>query len=691
MKLIRHAIAVTLAFSGLFAFGQIKVVGDGGPGPVKAQHLTVELLAQSKDVGAEAVVGLSFTLEDGWHVYWVNAGDSGEPPHVKWTLPEGVTAGEMLFPAPGRLPLGPLMDFGYENTVTFPVKLQIAKGVKPGRMHVGAKVDWLVCREVCLPGKADMGIDLNVVPGASGGGTGVGPLAEALAGLPRASTRATVNAGRDDWVITLRTGKRESTGEFYPFDQEVIANSSPQRVELLADGVRVRVAKSPDLKALPKELHGLVKVSNTVSYEFTGPVVAGEVAAEKGAKTEDSSGVTVWTALVLAFVGGIILNLMPCVFPVLFIKALALVRASNEERHRMRAHGWAYTLGILVSFWAIVLILLALRAGGSQLGWGFQLQSPGFIAVLASFLFMFAMSLAGQFDMGLSLTSVGGELTQKEGVTGSFFTGVLATVVATPCTAPLMGAAIGFALAQPAWVTLAVFTMLGMGLALPYVLLSLRPEWTRVLPKPGVWMEVLKQATAVPLFATVIWLTWVYGQLFSGSVDGVSAVAGLLGCFLVLSLAGWVLGRWPGRWSSAVIALAIVVLGLGLTLSRSKTETKTSWVAYSAPALAEARKSGKPVFVDFTAAWCLSCQFNERTVLNSADVQKRFKDGNVVLMKADWTKYDPAITAELEAVGRSGVPTYVIYPAKRAADVLPEVLTKGIVIAALDKDLKEQK
>ena len=690
MKLIRQAIVGALALCAGAGYGQIKVVGDGGPGPVKAQHLTVELLAQSKEVGAEAVVGLMFTLEDGWHVYWVNAGDSGEPPHVKWTLPEGVTAGEMMFPAPQRLPLGPLMDFGYESAVTFPFKLQIAKGMKPGPVHVGAKVDWLVCREVCLPGKADLGIDLKVVTGAGGAGTAVGPLGEALAGMPRV-VNATVNAGKSDFVITVHTGQREKGGEFYPYDPDLIQNSAEQQVELLDDGVRIRVAKAPELSKLPKELHGLVKVSNTVSYEFTAPVVVGEVAASKGTKPTDSSGVTVWTALVLAFLGGIVLNLMPCVFPVLFIKALALVKASNHERHRMRAHGWAYTLGILVSFWAIVLILLALRAGGSQLGWGFQLQSPAFIAVLASFLFLFAMSLAGQFDMGLSMTSVGGELTQKEGVAGSFFTGVLATVVATPCTAPLMGAAIGFALAQPAWVTLAVFTMLGLGLALPYVLLSLRPEWTRVLPKPGAWMEVLKQATAVPLFATVIWLTWVYGQLFSGSVDGVSAVAGLLGCFLLLSVAGWVLGRWPGRWSSAVIGLAIVVLGLGITLSRSRAETKTSWVPYSTSALAEARKSGKPVFVDFTAAWCLSCQFNERTVLNSDDVQKRFRDGNVVLMKADWTKYDPAITAELEAVGRSGVPTYVIYPAKRAADVLPEVLTKGIVIAALDKDLKEQK
>ncbi len=398
---------------------------------------------------------------------------------------------------------------------------------------------------------------------------------------------------------------------------------------------------------------------------------------------------TTLTAIGLAFLGGIILNLMPCVFPVLFLKGLALVQSGNEERSRLRSHGLVYTLGILVSFWIIVAALLILRAGGNQEGWGFQLQSPTFIALLAAGLFFFSLSLAGQFELGLSLTSVGGGLAQKQGYTGSFFTGVLATIVATPCTAPLMGAAIGFALAQSAGVTFAVFTALALGLAAPYLLLSFNPAWTRLLPRPGAWMETLKQLTAVPLFATVIWLVWVYGHLSSATSLGVDRVALLLAGFLLIAIAGWALGKWPARWSSAIVAVVLIAIGLAIPLYQPKNTTLT-WAPFSQQALDQARASGHPVFIDFTAAWCLSCQVNERLVLRSSDVQRQFADNKVTLLKADWTQYDPEITKHLASVGRSGVPTYVIYPgrANSTAVVLPELLTKDIVLNALAKNLK---
>ncbi|HEX4577469.1 MAG TPA: thioredoxin family protein [Edaphobacter sp.] len=395
----------------------------------------------------------------------------------------------------------------------------------------------------------------------------------------------------------------------------------------------------------------------------------------------------------MAFLGGIILNLMPCVFPVLFLKGLALLQSSGQERKHLRSHGLVYTLGILVSFWIIVGVLLALRAGGSQAGWGFQLQSPVFLTLLAAGIFFFALSLAGLFDIGLSLTSVGGELAQKQGYTGSFFTGVLATVVATPCTAPLMGAAIGFALAQPAPITFSIFTALGLGLAAPYLLLSFQPAWTRLLPRPGAWMEVFKQLTAVIFFATVIWLVYVYGSLFAGGASGGQAiyrVALLLGCFLMLAVAGWVLGKWPARWTSTIAAILIAALGLAIPLYQPK-DTTLVWSPYSQQALDQARTSGHPVFIDFTAAWCLSCQVNERLVLRSADVQHQFSKNNITLLRADWTQYDPEITKQLASINRSGVPTYVIYPApvNSAPDVLPELLTKDIVLTALEKDTKK--
>jgi thiol:disulfide interchange protein len=702
MNIRRYSPLLLLASAFLHqpsANAQLQVVGDGGSGPVKAEHLTAELvsLAPSIAPGGTVQAGLVITLEEHWHVYWVNAGDAGYPPKITWTLPSGITAGPMQFPIPSRLPVGPLTDFGYEDAVAFPVQLTAASSVKPGPIHLDAMVNWLVCREVCVPGKAHLGLNLTVAPGTTESAQPVGALGEALSLLPKplpADAKLTVTGGKTEFVLTLITGKHETDAEFYPFDQDQIVNNVEQQIESLPDGIRLRVPRSEDLKTLPAELHGLIKLSDTVAYDVTAPVTPGEIAppsANSKAATS-TSGVTTVTAIGLAFLGGIILNLMPCVFPVLFLKGLALVQSSGEERSRLRSHGLVYTLGILVSFWAIVGALLVLRAGGSQAGWGFQLQSPTFLTFLAAGIFFFALSLAGLFDIGLSLTSVGGELAQKQGYTGSFFTGVLATVVATPCTAPLMGAAIGFALAQPAGITFAVFTALGLGLATPYLLLSFHPAWTRILPRPGAWMEIFKQITAVIFFATVIWLVYVYGSLFAGGASagqGVYRVALLLGCFLMLTVAGWVLGKWPARWPSTIAAVLIAVLGLAIPLYQPK-DTTLVWAPYSQQALDQARAAGHPVFIDFTAAWCLSCQVNERLVLKSSDVQHQFSKNNVTLLRADWTQYDSEITNQLASINRSGVPTYVIYPAgaNTPADVLPELLTKDIVLTALEKDVK---
>src|SRR5580704_14653849 len=704
MKIVRPISTLLLTACALLlhpsANAQLAVVGDGGPGPVKAQHLTAELvtLAPSIRPGGTLQVGLVLTLEEHWHVYWINAGDSGEPPKITWTLPEGITAGPMQFPIPSRLPLGPLMDFGYEDEVAFPVQITAASSVGPGPIHLDAKVSWLVCREVCIPGKAHLGLDLTVSPDATAPAQTVGALDEALTLIPKplpADEKFSVTGGKADFVLSLTTGKRETNAEFYPFDEDQIANAAPQQIEPLSDGVRLRVRRSEDLKTLPATLHGVFKLSDKIAYDVTAPVVPGEItpAAHSNNPGTASTSVTTVTAIGLAFLGGIILNLMPCVFPVLFLKGLALLQSSNQERKHIRLHGLVYTLGLLVSFWAIVAVLLALRAGGSQAGWGFQLQSPVFLTLLAAGIFFFALSLAGLFDIGLSLTSVGGDLAQKQGYTGSFFTGVLATVVATPCTAPLMGAAIGFALAQPAPITFAIFTALALGLAAPYLLLSFQPAWTRILPRPGAWMEIFKQLTAVIFFATVIWLVYVYGSLFAGGAgggQGIYRVALLMGCFLMLAIAGWVLGKWPARWTSTLSAILIAAIGLAIPLYQPK-DTTLVWAQYSQQALDQARAAGHPVFIDFTAAWCLSCQVNERLVLRSKDVQHQFSKNNVTLLRADWTQYDPEITKQLASVNRSGVPTYVIYPApvNSAPDVLPELLTKDIVLNALEKDTKK--
>jgi thiol:disulfide interchange protein/DsbC/DsbD-like thiol-disulfide interchange protein len=726
IRVLLPTICILLAGAG--ARGQIAVVGDGGPGPVKAQHLTVEMVSLGPAIapGGAQVLGLVFSINEHWHVYWVNAGDSGEPPHIAWTLPAGLSAGPMQFPIPQRLPLGPLMDFGYEDEVAFPLTISAAATAKPGPVHLDAQVDWLVCAQVCLPGNAHLGIDLNVQPGAPQPAQEplVGALGEALTLLPKplpAGASFSVRADSRQFELTLIDGERRATAEFYPYDKDptdVIANAADQKIEPLRNGIRLYVPRSPDLAALPHTLHGVFRLSDTLAYDVSAPVVASDtpIVPDPPATFAGSAG-----AIGLAFLGGILLNLMPCVFPVLFLKGLALVQTAGAgervQRGDLRRHSLVYALGILASFWAIVAVLLLLRATGSHAGWGFQLQSPVFLAVLASFLFLFALSLAGQFDIGLSLTSVGGGLAQKQGYAGSFFTGVLATVVATPCTAPFMGAAVGFALAQSGAVPFAVFTALALGLAAPYVLLSWQPAWARLLPRPGAWMEVFKHITAAIFFATVIWLAWVYGQIHAagGAADaGVNQIALLMACFLMMAIAGWVLGRWPAKWGSGIAAVLLIALGLAIPLSQARgakrvdAETASAaqagafatngitngaevvWQPYSQQALDAAHAAGHPVFIDFTAAWCLSCQYNERVVLKSADVESALLKGGVATMKADWTNSDPAITQKLASVGRAGVPTYVIYPAaaSAAADVLPEFLTKDLVLKAIERDTK---
>ncbi len=660
--------------------------------PVRTQHLTVELITETTSIAPnhDFLAGLHFVLDKGWHIYWINAGDAGEPPRVDWKLPAGISAGEMQFPVPKRLPLGPLMDFGYENEVLLPIPMHADGSLKPGSKEtLRGHLHFLVCSNVCIPGKADLehAVSVATQPGATD--TATGPLfLAAERNLPRslpAGASVSVTQTKAAFAITLRTGQRIASAEFYPFDQNVIANAAPQTVTPLADGLRITVPKAEGLRQAPAQLHGLLKLPDGVAYQFTSSITTAPPVAHTGDKS-------LLGMLGLAFLGGLILNLMPCVFPVLFIKGLSLVQSSGEERKRLRTHGAVYTLGILVSFWAIVAVLLLLRAGGSHLGWGFQFQSPYFVAFMALLLFFLGLSLAGQFDIGLSVTSVGGELAQRGGYSGSFFTGVLATVVATPCAAPFMGAAIGFALSQSAGITFAIFTALALGLAAPYVLLTLQPAWTRLLPRPGAWMEVLKQAVAIPIFITVIWLVWVFAQ-----VADITGVVALLAGMLVAAIAGWVLARWPAKWASAMVATLLLILAIVLPSVAAKkfpaarnaknatSNDNSAWQAFSPQQLAADRAQGKAVFVDFSAAWCLSCQVNERLVLDRPDVEDAFRKSGVVTMRADWTNHDDTITETLAQLGRSGVPTYALYSGAPAAapKLLPEVLTSGIVFDAL--------
>jgi thiol:disulfide interchange protein DsbD len=711
-----------------------------------ADHVHVQLVFRKAQLypGGGDHGGLYFKLEPGWHVYWKNPGDAGLPPHIHWTLPEGVTAEPLQFTAPKRLPLGPLMDYGYEDEVLYPFRLELAKSVKPGTIVLHAKVDWLICRASCIPGNADLEITQTIVAAAPAKDLDNGPGVEIWRRLARLlpdalppGDRIFFQTTKEGFRLTVETGRRESSAVFFPSDQDILDNPAPQRLTATTNGLTLELKKDASLTENPKELKGVLELSSGRNYEIVAlpPGVAAVAQSAAGNQTsgEAASGAKApayptpsnqssrspllpcgtgilekahTTTLLkllrisgLAFLGGLLLNLMPCVFPVLFLKGLALVHTGHRELHRLRAHGLVYALGILVSFWVLVGVLLGLRAAGATLGWGFQFQSPVFLSLMAGLLFFLGLSLAGQFEIGLTLTSAGGSLAAKQGYTGSFFTGVLAVVVATPCTAPFMGAAIGYALAQSAAVTFVVFTALALGLAAPYVALTLQPAWTRILPKPGAWMEVLRQAVAVPIFITVIWLAWVLTKGY-----GADILWTLLASFLLLAIAGWFLGRWPAkRWSAAVAALillgvvALAVFGqrlvgesTGMAGPSGKATLDSAaangWEPWSAEAVSRYQAQGRPVFVDFTASWCLSCQVNERVALNQPEVKQAFQSARVALLRADWTRHDEAITQALTALGRSGVPAYALYtPGQSEPQMLPEVLTPGIVTDALAK------
>ena len=660
-----------------------------------APHLHVQLVAPEDELypGGNNQIGLYFKLEQGWHVYWQNAGDAGGPPRIRWTLPDGVTAGPLQFPAPKRLPLGPLMDFGYEDEVLYPTKLDVAPNVKSGKAVLDANVDWLVCREVCLPGKAELKLTLQLSSEkpavVSGSGEDAALMQRLASTLPQPlppSFKVAFQPTAEGFRLGVETGKRETSALFFPADQDTLANAAPEKVTATPRGAVVELKKDANLAANPKQLSGVLELSGGRAYNIAAQ--PGTVAAP----VELDWGVMVKTSA-LAFLGGLLLNLMPCVFPVLFLKGLALCQSGSEERHRLRTHGFAYAAGILFSFWILVGALLGLRAAGASLGWGFQFQSPVFLALMAGLLFFLGLSLAGQFEIGLSLTSAGGSLATKQGYAGSFFTGVLAVIVATPCTAPFMGAAIGYALAQPAVVTFCVFTAIALGLALPYVVLTLQPAWTRLLPKPGAWMEILRQAISVPIFGTVIWLAWVLAQAY-----GAAVLAALLVCLLLLAIAGWFLGRWPAQRWATVIAAAILLCVIGISVYApgklaAAPEVQTTgqpaqqqWEPWSQDSVSKYQAQGRPVFVDFTASWCLSCQVNERVALSQPSVKQALQSANVALLKADWTRHDEAITEALAALDRSGVPAYALYmPGQSEPQMLPEVLTPGIVLDAVGK------
>lgn len=671
--------------------------------PVATPHVTAELLLEKPSVapGESFDVALRMRMKDGWHTYWKHPGDSGEPTDIAWTLPPGFTAGAIQWPVPKKISLPPLTTYGYEGEVMLLVPLRAASDVKPGTTaRLTADVHWMVCEKICIPEDVTLALDVPIGEHAvSPSGPSASAFTSTRAKIPVAAKDWNLTASEQDGKLVLRIDPPQGIAlkddvQFFAASGPLIEYSAPQTTSVDGRVVTMRLARSPYLTGAPKRIDGVLVAANGAAFEIDVPFSASAVASPV-AKATTAAPPTLLLALALAFAGGVILNLMPCVFPVVSLKVLGFVQAAGDDPRRVRAHGLTFAAGVLVAFWALAALLLALRAAGEEIGWGFQLQSPGFVAAMTFLLFGLGLSLAGVVEIGTPLTRIGG--ASSSGHRASFLNGMLATVVATPCTAPFMGAALGFAMTQSVATSMLIFTALGAGMAAPYVALSAWPTLLRFLPRPGAWMVRFRQLTAFPLFATVAWLAWVFGH--QTGIDGILRL--LLGLTL-LALGLWIWGQWVTlsatertKWIARAFATVCIAGGLVLAAtsapaaiaSPSPSADGIAWESYSDARVAELRAAGRPVFIDFTAAWCLTCKVNERIAFTSNEVRELVKARNIAMLKADWTTKDPAITRALAGFGRSGVPLYVLYEADRAAQprLLPEILSPGILLDAFSQ------
>ncbi len=664
--------------------------------PERSPRATVTLVADQGTIAPDAPfrLGLRLRLAPGWHIYWQNAGDAGAPPEVALTLPEGAAAGPIAWPAPGRIAYGPLVNYGYTGEVLLPIAVTPPPGLAPGdRLAVEASATWLVCEQVCIPEEGRFRLDLPVGPEARPD-LRLAPLfAAAEAAAPRPSPWE-VAAGAEGAAARLVLSgpglapATVQTAEFFPAAPGVLENAAPQRLAVAEGRLSLDLARVPDAPAGP--LSGVVAITDGAGVR-AAYAVAAPLGPALPAAAAASPGLPLWQALLWGFLGGVILNLMPCVFPVLAMKAMALARLSGAARAEVRAHAASYTAGVLATFLALGGLLVGLRAAGVGAGWGFQFTAPAFVALLAWLMLAVGLNLSGVFGIG-GAVGAGGTLVARGGHGGSFATGALAVLVATPCTAPFMAAAVGAALAMPPLATLSVFGALGLGLAAPYALLGIAPGLARALPRPGPWMERVRQALAFPMYAAAAWLAWVLAQQAGPAGLGV-----LLAGSVLVGFAAWALGAAQrsagprGRGWGRGVALAAAVGALALLPGLAATPTRAAAEAaeagaepWSAARVAALRAEGRPVFVNMTAAWCITCQVNDRLVLRAPAVRTAFETAGIAYLKGDWTNGDPAIGALLREHGREGVPLYLLYPAGGGAPaLLPQVLTEGLVLRAL--------
>jgi len=712
----------------------INAPAGGASTTVTQPHVTAELIPEKTTIqpGEPFEVALHLHSDPGWHTYWINPGDAGMATTIKWTLPPGFTAGPIQWPTPEKHNMGPLITYGYAGDVYLLTTITPPKTDLPQHFDVKARAEWLVCQEECIPGHADLTLPLD---------SGLLNLrlpienkdffAQARERLPVENKRWGVKAFYRGNNIELEFTDYYSSWlpvkpPLYFFAEQANVLSATE------DDSKLDLQRPPGGFSWPLTLqqngekpdhlsgvlvsdHPLIGNAKAV-YISEFPVSSGvAVALRATVPPSDTNSVarsaTATTAhplliavLGAAFIGGLILNLMPCVLPVLSLKVFSLMKHAGENPKTAWIQGVAFTAGVVLSFWVLAGLLLALRAAGNEIGWGFQMQSPGFVFALILLFFLLGLNLFGVFELGSSLVGLDAKATgHLGGLASSFGNGALATLAATPCTAPFMGSALGFAAQQPAFISLLIFTFLALGMAAPYLLLTIFPGALRFVPKPGAWMEAFKQFMGFLLMATVIFLVYVFGALV-----GPDQIPSVLVVLLFASIAAWSYGRWgtPGETTgfrlvtlalTIFISLGAIILVISFTkttpestVARSatattETATKDGWQPWTQRAVDAALAHGRPVFVDFTAAWCLSCKVNEIAALETDSVKQAFAQNNVALFRADWTHSDPEISKTLRQFNRDGVPLYLLYSPKNkdAPQELPEVLTPGIVLDAL--------
>jgi DsbC/DsbD-like thiol-disulfide interchange protein/cytochrome c biogenesis protein CcdA len=671
---------------------------------VTTAQVRAELMAHAPD-GADAGkvvwVGLQLAHQPEWHTYWKNSGDSGLPTTLEWTLPAGVTAGEIAWPLPKKIPIGNLANYGFEGTVLLAVPLTITPAFKPSALspdlNLQLKANWLACRKECIPEQGEFALRVPVRGSTALNGAAFEATLKAQPLLLKGESQVAIEGQfLKVSVAGLPAALQGKTLALFPETPEMIPPAAAWTQSWQGAVWTARLPISPERSQSPTLMPFLLVPQGTrpaPSFLANAQVLDAwpkhPALPPVLAPPADASGAGLWVALLGALLGGLILNLMPCVFPVLAIKVMSFTRHANDRRGH-RASGLAYSAGVVLSFVALGALMLGLRSAGEQLGWGFQLQSPAVVTALAVLFTLMGLNLAGLFEFGQFLPSRVATLESKNPGVNAFLSGVLAVAIASPCTAPFMGASLGLALGLPAAQALLIFATIGLGMALPYLAASFIPAVARGLPRPGAWMITFRHAMAFPMLATVVWLVWVLGQ--QTGVDGAGALLALL---LALSAVLWSLTlKGRTRWYIATISIAggallagaigqNVLKPLDASPSQGNGASTERWQPWTPQRVAQALATGETVFVDFTAAWCVTCQYNKKTTLANAEVLADLAAKKVTLLRADWTRRDPAITAALAGLGRNGVPVYVLYKTGRAPVVLSEILSVSEVRAAL--------